>query len=217
MANPSRPAARQRDVKAAFKEAAFAALRHARPVHPDHRLGHAPEHRQRPGARSALGRRRLGRRHRLRRPLPGRAAPADARRAQGDGAPPAAWHDRLLPAPFAPLLAVRPRLPPHLPDHRDHARGLERRAEMDRQFRRPDPDLRHARLGAEHRRRPRRPARSRLCRLLRGRRLFLRAARQEFRPVVLDPAADRRASSPPSGACCSASRCCACAATISPS
>ena len=60
------------------------------------------------------------------------------------------------------------------------------RAQVDRQFRHPDPDLRHARLGPEHRRRPRRPARSRLRRLLRGRRLFLRAARQDIRPVVLD-------------------------------
>ena len=52
----------------------------------------------------------------------------------------------------------------------------ERLAQVDRQFRHPDPDLRHARLGPEHRRRPRRPARPRLRRLLRGRRLFLRAA-----------------------------------------
>ena len=40
----------------------------------------------------------------------------------------------------------------------------------------PDPDLRHAGLGPEHRGRPRRPARSRLRRLLRRRRLFLCAA-----------------------------------------
>ena len=72
------------------------------------------------------------------------------------------------------------------------ARRLAGRAEMDRQFRHPDPDLRDARLGPEHRGRPRRPARSRLCRLLRGRRLFLRAARQELRPLVLDAAAARR-------------------------
>ena len=41
----------------------------------------------------------------------------------------------------------------------------------------PDADLRDAGLGAQHRGRARRPARPRLCRLLRGRRLFLRAAR----------------------------------------
>ena len=35
-----------------------------------------------------------------------------------------------------------------------------------------------------------------------------------FRPVVLDPAAGRRRHGRASGACCSASRCCACAATI---
>ena len=74
-----------------------------------------------------------------------------------------------------------------------HRRGrLRRRAEMDRQFRHPDSDLRDARLGAQHRRRPRRPARPRLRRLLRGRRLFLRAACQELRLLVLDVAAARR-------------------------
>ncbi len=51
--------------------------------------------------------------------------------------------------------------------------GGRRRDQVDRQFRHPDPDLRHARLGAQHRRRPRRPARPRLRRVLRGRRLFL--------------------------------------------
>ena len=70
--------------------------------------------------------------------------------------------------------------------------GFERRAEMDRQFRHPDPDLHDARLGPQHRGRARRPARSRLRRLLRGRRLFLCAAGEDFRPVVLDPAAARR-------------------------
>src|SRR5580704_16517583 len=60
---------------------------------------------------------------------------------------------------------------------------------MDRQFRHPDFDLCDARLGAEHRRRPRRSARPRLRRLLRGRRLFLRAFGQNLRPVVLDLAA----------------------------
>ena len=56
--------------------------------------------------------------------------------------------------------------------------------------RRPRPHLCHARLGPEHRGRPRRPAGSRLRRLLRGRRLFLRPALDATRPVVLDlPAA----------------------------
>ena len=54
-------------------------------------------------------------------------------------------------------------------------------AEMGRQFRHPDPDLRDAGLGPQHRRRPRRPARSRLCRLLRGRRLLpTRCSAQHF-------------------------------------
>ena len=70
----------------------------------------------------------------------------------------------------------------------DHAvlAGSQGAHQVDRQFRHPDPDLRDARLGPEHRGRPRRPARSRLRRVLRGRRLFLRAAGQELRPVVLD-------------------------------
>ena len=46
--------------------------------------------------------------------------------------------------------------------------------------RHPRAHLRDARLGTEHRGRPRRPARPRLCRVLRGRRLFLRAARHHF-------------------------------------
>ena len=54
----------------------------------------------------------------------------------------------------------------------------------------PGPDLRHARLGAEHRRRPRRPARPRLRRLLCSRRLQLRAAVDALRLELLDlPAA----------------------------
>ena len=56
----------------------------------------------------------------------------------------------------------------------DHRQG--RRHQVDRQLRHPDPDLHHAGLGPEHRRRPRRPARSRLRRLLRRRRLRLRPA-----------------------------------------
>ena len=67
-------------------------------------------------------------------------------------------------------------------------------AEMDQQLRRPDSDLRDAGLGTEHRGRPRRPSRSRLRRLLRGRRLFLCAALDHLRPFVLDLPAARRNS-----------------------
>ncbi len=81
----------------------------------------------------------------------------------------------------------------------------------------PRAHLHHARLGPEHRGRPRRPARPRLCRLLRGRRLYLRAARHAFRPRLLDLPADRRRCSPRCGASFSASPCFGCAATISPS
>ena len=63
---------------------------------------------------------------------------------------------------------------------------------MDQQLRRPDSDLRDAGLGIEHRGRPRRPARSRLCGLLCGRRLFLCAAFDHLRPFVLDLPAARR-------------------------
>ncbi len=58
--------------------------------------------------------------------------------------------------------------------------------------RHPGADLCDARLGAEHRGRPRRPARSRLRRVLRGRRLFLRAAGDALPPVVLALPAARR-------------------------
>ncbi len=56
----------------------------------------------------------------------------------------------------------------------------------------PGADLRHAGLGPQHRGRPRRPARSRLCRLLRRRRLHLRDVRDPFRLELLGRAADRR-------------------------
>ena len=82
---------------------------------------------------------------------------------------------------------------------------------------RADPDLRPARLGAEHHRRPRRPARSRLRRLLRGRRLCLCPARAAYRPAASGRCCRSAACSPPSGASASAFRCCACAAIISPS
>ncbi len=83
--------------------------------------------------------------------------------------------------------------------------------------RHPDPDLRDARLGPEHRRRPRRPARPRLRRLLRRRRLCLRAALRPPSACRSGSACRSPASSPRSGASSSASRCCGCAATISPS
>ena len=89
-----------------------------------------------------------------------------------------------------------------------------RLAEMDQQLRRPDPDLRHAGLGTEHRGRPRRPARSRLRRVLRGRRLFLRAALDHFRPVVLDLPAARRHSRRDVGRHSRLSGAAGCAATI---
>ena len=89
-----------------------------------------------------------------------------------------------------------------------------RLAEVDQQLRRPDPDLCDAGLGTQHRGRPRRPARSRLRRLLRRRRLFLRAAVDDLRPVVLDlPAAGGNARGDV-GTSFSAFRCCGCAATI---
>ena len=73
----------------------------------------------------------------------------------------------------------------HLSD--DPARGPE-----DDGPRRPDPDLRHAGLGIEHRGRPRRPARPRLRRILRRRRLFLRAAQHAIRAGLLVGPAARR-------------------------
>ena len=65
-------------------------------------------------------------------------------------------------------------------------------AQVDQQLRHADPHLCDARLGAQHRRRPRRPPRSRLCRLLCGRRLCLCAAVDRSRPLVLDLPAARR-------------------------
>ena len=83
--------------------------------------------------------------------------------------------------------------------------------------RHPGADLRDAGLGPEHRGRPRRPARSRLCRVLRGRRLFLRAAGDPLPPVVLDLPAARRHLRRVLGRPARLSRCCGFAATISPS
>ena len=58
--------------------------------------------------------------------------------------------------------------------------------------RHPGADLCDAGMGIERGGRPRRPARPRLCRLLCGRRLFLRAAGDQFRTVVLGLPAARR-------------------------
>ena len=69
-------------------------------------------------------------------------------------------------------------------DRRSLTAGCRPRRQVDRQFRHSDPDLRHARLGAEHRGRPRRPARPRLRRLLRGRRLLVRLLAKTFRAFV---------------------------------
>ncbi|MCY1235017.1 hypothetical protein D9M72_476190 [compost metagenome] len=65
-------------------------------------------------------------------------------------------------------------------------------SEMGGQFRHPDPDLCDARLGPEHRRRPRRPAGPRLRRFLRSRCLFLRAALHLSGPVLLGVVAGGR-------------------------
>ena len=113
--------------------------------------------------------------------------------------------------PFALGLVVA------VPLHHARPARARRLAEVDQQLRRPDHDLRDAGLGPEHRGRPRGPPRSRLRRLLRRRRLFLCAAVDDFRPVVLDLPAACRACSRRCGASFSAFRCCGCAATISPS
>ena len=99
---------------------------------------------------------------------------------------------------------------------RRHAVHAVRRPEDDGP-RRPDPDLRHAGLGIEHRGRPRRPARSRLRRVLRRRRLFLRAAQHPIRPRLLVGPAACRHDGGELRARCWAFPSCACAATISPS
>ena len=88
--------------------------------------------------------------------------------------------------------AVRARVRDPVSVHHAGAARVGRLAEMDQQLRRPDHDLRDAGLGAEHRGRARGPARPRLCRFLRRRRLFLCAALDHLRPVVLDLPAARR-------------------------
>ncbi len=152
-----------------------------------------PHHRQRPQraySGDALAAAVLAGRGHHHRPLPLRLH----LRALADTAPRAHCRRALRSARNGAALVrtVRHRLRHCLPgDHLGDGRP-RRRAEMDRQFRHPDPDLRDARLGAQHRGRARRPARPRLRRLLRRRRLFLRPARQGIRLYLLAALAARR-------------------------
>ena len=120
--------------------------------------------------------------------------------------------------PLALLAVVRTvrarRRDPLSPDHAGAAR-TQRLTEVDQQLRRSDPDLRDAGLGAEHRGRARGPARPRLRRLLRRRRLFLRAAVDHLRPVVLDLSPAGRPARRDVGSHPRLSPSCACVATIS--
>ena len=125
----------------------------------------------------------------------------------------AAGTDRGRQGHRCPLLVARGcgpglRLRPAVPAFRQPLRGRHRDH---------CADLRHARLGPEHRGRPRRPARPRLRRLLRGRRLLLRPVRADLRPRLLDLPAVGRPARGHASASCWAFRCCACAATIWPS
>ena len=123
---------------------------------------------------------------------------------------------RVVPPPVQSALAVARRADRagaadlHLPGAGDLLRSA-----LHSRSRHPGADLCDAGMGTERGGRPRRPARSRLCRVLRRRRLFLRAARDQFRAVVLGLPAAGRHPRRASGACCSAFRCCGCAATIS--
>ncbi|CAA9271870.1 MAG: Branched-chain amino acid transport system permease protein LivM, partial [uncultured Craurococcus sp.] len=79
-----------------------------------------------------------------------------------------------------------------LPRRRPGAAGDPGHRPLLARSRHPGTDLCDARLGAQHRRRPRRAARPRLRRLLRRRGLFLCAAGAVFRPLLLGlPAAGR--------------------------
>ena len=156
------------------------------------RLQDRAEHAQRARARNALPAAVLDRRrHRgaaaVR--LAGDRAVARAPRAQPRAR--ASHHHRADQRGDELVHAVRARLRGRLPDPH-HGVPAAGRAEVDRQFRHPDPDLCDARMGAEHRGRARRPARPRLRGVLRGRLLYLCAARQGVRLLVLDPAAARR-------------------------
>ena len=200
---PPTPADSRRPDARPSREAGFAGARRARPVRPDPGAQHRAEHVQRAGAATALA--GLSSRVRVRRSLVhalatlapcfqpdcwrlaacqphspcGHAAcadraawhgaPADARAGAGRGAPPRFAAIRPSRARALGFLAAYPLM--HAGDGRPG-----RLDQVDRQFRHPDPDLHHAGLGPEHRRRPRRPARPRLRRLLCRRRLRLRAA-----------------------------------------
>ena len=136
--------------------------------------------------------------------LPVRAPPAGGRKPADRRSPtPRARTDR--PRPSSPSAMARRGRWPFMPCSSPRSR---RRAEMDRLG--ADPHLRHARLGPEHRGRSRRPARSRLRRLLRRRRLSPTRCcwRRPFGLVLDLPACRRRPGGP--GASCSAFPCCAC-------
>ena len=205
--------------------------RRLRPVLSDHQLPRRIEHEQRAGADRRAGRRRrrrgvvvaasfrqMARRWRIWFDRVGR-------RAGGMGGALASAAARATASRAVAARRRSPRFGPFMlglvvlfSAHRAGAARAARVAEVDRQLRHPDPDLCDARLGPEHRRRPRRPARSRLCRLLRGRRLCLCAA---CRPtyglsfwICLPLAGIPRGVL---GHYPRAFRCCACAAIISPS
>src|SRR5262249_35366955 len=165
----------------------------ARPAAAADRLQYCPEHSQRAGARNALAAARRDDRNHRRRPLSaGAAARALARTPRPTAAAGAGAGGALAPRARALVRPVHPRLRGALSGAGALAFGRAGRGEMGRQLRRPDSDLRHARLGPQHRGRAGRAARPRLRRLLRGRRLFLRADRQDLRLLVLDPAAAGR-------------------------
>ena len=101
----------------------------------------------------------------------------------------------------------------------DHARAARARrlAEMDQQLRRPDHDLRHAGLGPEHRGRARRACSiSATSPSTRSAPIPMRCCRPPS-ACRSGSACRSPASSPRCGESSSASRCCGCAATISPS
>ena len=128
--------------------------------------------------------RRLGRRG-------GHGRGAGAGGAGGRGYGPAIGRAGGVRALFRPVHAWPRDL---VPAYRPWPSRAGRLAEVDQQLRRPDFDLRDARLGIEHCGRPRRPSRSRLRGLLRRRRLFVCAALDHFRPFVLDLPAARRSA-----------------------
>ena len=163
----------------------------ARPRLSASRLRYPPRYFQyaRRGAALVLG--HLGRRHRLRGALPGVAvqSPAACRRRPPATAPRAGPRRNLL---HDQSRLVRHRGPHRISDGDAVHQRSARLAEVDQQLRDPDPHLRDAGLGPEHRGGARRPARPRLCGVLCRRRLFLRAAVHHVRPELLDLSADGR-------------------------